>query len=78
MHSHGLGCVLDAAGSAQMSVGPQRIIWRAVRLAPAPDTDGRPRHDFIQQAHAVLVRNFRRNPVVIQPHGLTSMCSVCG
>jgi hypothetical protein len=37
--------------------------------APATDAFGIPAHDFVEQAHAALMRNVPQDPRVVQAHG---------
>jgi hypothetical protein len=62
MHGHRLRSIFYTACNAEPSVGAQWMIGGAMRAAAAADSFRSPYDDFIQQAHASLVRDMSLDP----------------
>src|SRR5882757_10675323 len=71
MHGHCLRGVFYAACDAEPSVRSKRIVRLAMRAAAAADACGAPVNDFIEQAHAPVMRNAAFDPRAVQTHGAT-------
>jgi len=62
VRGHGLRRVFYSACYPQAALRTQRMIGRAVGAAAAPDVPPVPFDDFIEQAHAAVVRNVLLDP----------------
>src|SRR5216684_3399969 len=71
MHGHRLRCVFYAARDAEPSAGSKWIVRLAMSVAAAADAYGTPGNDFIEQAHAPVMRNAAFDPRAVQTHGAT-------
>jgi hypothetical protein len=62
MHGHRLRGVFYTARNPQLSASAQRIVGGAMAAARAADTVGVPANDFVEQAHAAMMRNVPLDP----------------
>jgi hypothetical protein len=71
MHGHRLRGKFYPAGNAKPAMRAQRMIRCAVTAAAAANLIRTPIDDFIEQAHAAVMRNVGFNPGAIQLHRST-------
>jgi hypothetical protein len=62
MHGHCLRGVFYTACNPQLSASAQRIVGGAMAAARAADAVGVPAEDFVEQAHAAVMRNMSLDP----------------
>jgi hypothetical protein len=62
MHSHGLCGVFYTARNPKLSAGAKRIVGGSMTATAATDAFGAPVNDFIEQAHASMMRNMALDP----------------
>ena len=65
VHRHGLRRIFDATGGAQAAMRAQRIVGRAVAVRRAAYPVAVPFQHAVEQAHAALMWNARRDPRAI-------------